>query len=433
VKEGDRVKADAHLGEVETDKAIVEMPSPKTGTILKLHRNAGEIIHVGEVMVTILLDNETADDAKKHAESKSAGAAASSHAAPSQSTKSGDVPYTGSVVGFVEEAKDVSPIYGQQPAQSAPHAAQAPAEVQATPAVRMLAKQLNVNLANVKGTGPGGRIQPEDVKKSASGGQTQAAPAQSASASAAPAGGFKKVRKYDMFGYVDRETLHGIRKIVASRMSDSMYTAPQVTNMHEVDVTDLWAMREKEKSEYEKEGVKLTLMPYLTKLVSCSLANHPRLNAMIEGEDVVFKKYFNIGIAVDSEEGLAVPVVKRAEAKDVKAIAKEIEKLAADVKSRKVNMMDLKGGTFTISNLGSVGVYFFTPIINLPESAILGIGRMADKPVVRNGQVVVRKMLPLSLTYDHRIVDGADAARFMNELSVRIEKLDFSVPELKDH
>ena len=281
----------------------------------------------------------------------------------------------------------------------------------------------NASAEYVKGTGPSGRILPEDVKKAAG---TQSGAASTLPAGqAAPSTGFKKVRKYDMFGYVDRETLHGVRKVVANKMSDSMYTAPQVTNMHEIDVTDLWQLREKEKSDYEKEGIKLTLMPYITKLISCSLSNHPRLNAMIEGEDVVFKKYFNIGIAVDSEEGLFVPVVKRAEAKSVKDIAKEIEKLADDVKSRKTNMMDLKGGTFTVSNLGSVGVGFFTPIINYPESAILGVGRMTEKPVARNGKVEIRKILPLSLTYDHRIVDGAQAARFAAELIKRLEALDF--------
>ena len=419
VKEGEKVKADQPLGEIETDKAIVEMPSPKSGTILKLHVTAGGIIHVGETMVTILEEGENEADAKKHMESKKSEAKA-------------DIPYTGSVVGFVEEAKEVSPIYGAKPSASAMGGGgggvggTGSQTVQATPAVRNLAKQLNVDLNSIKGTGPGGRITIEDVQKAAGGAPNAAAP------ESAEAPAFKKVRKYDFFGYVDRKQLNGVKKITASKMTESIFTAAQLTNTHEADVTELWALREKEKATYEKEGIKLTLMPYIVKAVACSLMNHTYLNASLEGEEIVLKKYYNIGVAVDSEEGLFVPVVKGAQAKDIKTIAKEIEKLANDIRSRKANMMDLKGGTFTISNLGSVGVHFFTPIINYPESAILGVGRMAEKPVARNGKIEVRKILPLSVTYDHRIVDGAQAARFALELIKRLETLDFSVPEIKE-
>ena len=420
VKEGDKVKSDQPLGEIETDKAIVEMPSPKSGKILKLHVPPGGIIHVGETMVTILEEGESEADAKKHM----AKSAAKSEAKV-------DVPYTGSVVGFVEEAKEVSPIYGA--AKSAPSSSGGGVGglgtvVQATPAVRNLAKQLNVDLNNVKGTGPGGRIMIDDVQKAAG-----SAPIKEAVNVAGDTTAFKKVRKYDFFGYVDRVALHGVKKTVASRMTESIFTAAQLTNMHEADVTDLWALREKEKNAYEKDGIKLTLMPYIVKAVACSLINHPYLNASLEPEEIVLKKYYNIGVAVDSEEGLFVPVVKGAQAKDIKTIAKEIEKLANDVRSRKVNMMDLKGGTFSVSNLGSVGVGFFTPIINYPESAILGVGRMADKPVASNGKIEIRKILPLSLTYDHRIVDGAQAARFALELIKRLETLDFEAPKVEGH
>ncbi|MBI1936081.1 2-oxo acid dehydrogenase subunit E2 [Candidatus Woesearchaeota archaeon] len=414
VKEGDKVKADAPLGEIETDKAIVEMPSPKTGTILKLHVQAGGIIHVGEIMVTILEEGESADDAKKHLEQK-------------KSESKENVPYTGSVVGFVEEAKDVSPIYGAK-ADAAVSSALAsggggggkreqsqPTGIMATPAVRNLAKQLNIDLNNIKGTGPEGRITIEDVQKAS--GSKKEAPASSA--------GIKVTRKYDLFGYIDRIPFHGVKKTVASRMTESIFTAAQLTNMHEADVTGLAALREKEKPQYEKEGVKLTFMPYIVRAAALALMNHPYLNASLEGEEIVFKKYYNIGVAVDSEWGLFVPVVKGAQSKDIRTIAKEIEKLAADVKNRKVNMMDLKGSSFSISNLGSVGVHFFTPIINYPESAILGVGTIVEKPIARNGKIELRKILPLSLTYDHRIVDGAQAARFAVDLIKRLEKCEF--------
>src|SRR3989344_1831730 len=401
VKEGDRIKADQPLGEIETDKAIVEMPSPKSGKILKLHVAAGGIIHVGETMVTILEEHETDADAKKHMEAK----AREKHE-PKKEAKS-DVPYTGSVVGFLEEAKDVKPI--QTNKKEITSAIQS--SIQATPAVRNLAKQLNINLANLKGTGPEGRVTIEDVQKSGSVKKEVA--------------GIKVTRKYDFFGYVERVQLHGIKKIVAQKMTDSIFTAAQLTNMHEADVTELAALREKEKSQYEKEGIKLTFMPYIVKAVALCLKEHPYLNASLEGEEIILKKYYNIGIAVDTEEGLMVPVVKGAEAKDIKTIAKDIDKLANDARSKRTNLMDLRGGTFSVSNLGSVGVEFFTPIINYPESAILGVGRVTEKPVVRSGKIEARKILPLSLTYDHRIVDGAQAARFVADLMERLQLCEF--------
>ena len=401
VKEGDKVKADQALGEIETDKAIVEMPSPKSGKILKLHVAAGGIIHVGETMVTILEEHETDADAKKHMEAK----AREKHE-PKKEAKS-DVPYTGSVVGFLEEAKDVKPI--QTNKKEITSAIQS--SIQATPAVRNLAKQLNINLANLKGTGPEGRVTIEDVQKSGSVKKEVA--------------GIKVTRKYDFFGYVERVQLHGIKKIVAQKMTDSIFTAAQLTNMHEADVTELAALREKEKSQYEKEGIKLTFMPYIVKAVALCLKEHPYLNASLEGEEIILKKYYNIGVAVDTEEGLIVPVVKGAEAKDIKTIAKDIDKLANDARSKRTNLMDLRGGTFSVSNLGSVGVEFFTPIINYPESAILGVGRVTEKPVVRSGKIEARKILPLSLTYDHRIVDGAQAARFVADLMERLQLCEF--------
>ncbi len=422
VKEGDKIKADQPLGEIETDKAIVEMPSPKSGKILKLHVPAGGIIHVGEIMVTILEEHETEEDVKKKGiileEPKKAEVREASSAPTLVEKKEAKkesksvVPYTGSVVGFLEEAKDVKPL--AEIKKETKITIQEPS-ILAIPAVRNLAKQLNVDLNKIKGTGADGRITIEDVQK-ASGAAKKEEPAPTS---------IKVTRKYDFFGYIDRLPLHGIKKSVAAKMAESIFTAAQLTNMHEFDVTELAELREKEKKEYEKDGIKLTFMPYIVKAVALCLQEHPYLNSSLEGEDIVLKKYYNIGVAVDTEEGLMVPVVKGAAAKDTKTIAKEIEKLANDARSRKINLMDIKGGTFTVSNLGSVGVQFFTPIINYPESAILGVGRIMEKPVAKSGKVEIRKMLPLSLTYDHRIVDGAQAARFMMDLIVRLELCEF--------
>ena len=404
VKEGDKIKADEPLGEIETDKAIVEMPSPKTGTVLKIHVAAGGIIHVGETMVTILEEGETQEDAKRHMESKAA-----------ESHEKKDIPYTGSVVGFLEEAKDVKPAPVSIHAAKEEKASGQGYSILATPAVRNMARQLNVSLDNLKGTGPGGRITIDDVQKAGALKKEQQ-PASS---------GIKIVRKYDFFGYIERIPLHGIKKAVASKMSESIFTAAQLTNMHTANVSRLSELREKEKQDYLKDGIKLTFLPYIVKAVALCLQEHPYLNASLENDEIVLKKYYNIGIAVDTPDGLFVPVVKGAQAKEIKVIAKDIDKLAGDAKSRKVNMMDLKGGSFTVSNLGSVGVEFFTPIINYPESAILGLGRIMEKPVVRNGNVEIGKVLPLSLTYDHRIIDGAQAAMFMKDLIGRLENCRF--------
>jgi len=175
-------------------------------------------------------------------------------------------------------------------------------------------------------------------------------------------------------------------------------------------------LREEEKAKHEEEGINLTFMPYIVKAVQIALEKNPNLNASVEGEEIVIKKYYNIGIAIDTEEGLIVPVIKRVNQKDLKSIAQEIQKLADEARSRKINLMDLKGGSFTVTNLGAIGAEFFTPILNYPETGILGVGRIMEKPAARKGKIEIRKMMPLSLTYDHRAVDGAQAARFMNDL-----------------
>ena len=391
VNEGDKVKADQPLGEVETDKAVVEMPCPKTGAIGKIHVKEGGIIHVGEAMVTILLEGEKIDNIEINKEKIS-----------SQKEEIFSEKYTGSVVGFLEEAKEVQPIIQHQASK------QAVSEIKATPAVRNLAKKLNADLAMIKGTGLGGVITASDVQTFAS--------AKPPSEPKESSGEIKVIKKYDLYGYLERHPLQGIRKITANKMTESIYTAPQVTNMNEADVTELAELREEEKAKHEEEGINLTFMPYIVKAVQIALEKNPNLNASVEGEEIVIKKYYNIGIAIDTEEGLIVPVIKRVNQKDLKSIAQEIQKLADEARSRKINLMDLKGGSFTVTNLGAIGAEFFTPILNYPETGILGVGRIMEKPAARKGKIEIRKMMPLSLTYDHRAVDGAQAARFMNDL-----------------
>ncbi len=367
VKEGDLVKQDQTLAKVETDKAIVEISSPKEGKILKLHVKEGETIKVGSVLVTFEGEGPVAK--------KSFG-----------------------VVGELEEAKKAIEIPRVTVVASI--------NVLATPIVRRLAKELSIDITKIRGTGLGGRITEEDLRNSK--GEIKQT---------------RVVKKYDLFGYVDRVPFKGIRKATAKKMIESIYTATHVTHMDDCDVTKLSGLRETKKIEAEKKGVKLTYLPYIVKAVIESLKLHPYLNSELdeENDEIILKKYFNIGVAVGTEDGLLVPVVKIADQKNLFDIAKEIEGLAKSVKERTIDIMDLKGSCFTITNVGSLGGVYATPIINFPEVAILALGRIADKVVVIDSKMAIRKILPLSLSFDHRIIDGAEAARFVNDLKKYLE------------
>ncbi len=405
VREGDAVKEDQVLVEIETDKAVVEVPSPKTGVILKRHiSNEGQKINVGDIIVVI------GEKGEKYVPGK---AVVASLVVPEG--EKGKKKDAGAVVGFLPGSmSDIDK------------------GVFAMPAVRRLATELKVSLSSVKGTGPGGRITEGDVRKAA-GQPVSVSPVASAAAAVAkseqqtPAEQQIKVtKKYDMWGYVQRVPLKGIRKVTAEKMFLSASKTAAVTNFDEADVTELAAIREKAKKDAEKKGVKLTFMPYIIRAVVESLKKpeHKIANSSLDeaAQEVVVKEYLNIGFAVATENGLVVPVVKGANAKNVMAIAAEIQNLAEKARSRKLDMADMMGGTFTITNLGSIGGTFFTPIINYPEAAILGVGRIVEKPVVKDGKIAIRKMMPLSFSYDHRIIDGAQAAAFLNSIISYLEK-----------
>jgi len=389
VKEGDEIKEGQALVEVETDKALAEIPSPKTGVILRIMAREKEIVKVGQVIVVIGEKGE-AVAAVPSAKPKSVG-----------------------VVGELEEAPEEVPTpevrtETVKPALVSPHAL-------ATPAVRGLAKELGVNIDQVKGSGPEGRVLEKDVR--------QAAEAKEKPAEIKPAEAPRKVRKYDLYGYVDRIPLRGVRRSIAKAMVKSKYTAPHVTTMDEADVTDLWKIREKEKKAAEKKGTKLTILPFIIKAVIAGLKEHPYLNATLddENEEVILKKYYNIGVATDTPEGLMVPVVKNAGDKSILQLAEELTQLVEKARNRTIDLADLKGGTFTITNYGAMGGIYGTPIINHPEVAILGSGKIRDMPVVIDGKIEIRKILFLALSFDHRVVDGAEAARFLNTVIARLE------------
>lgn len=415
VKEGDTVTVDQVLGEVETDKAVVEIPSPKAGKILRLHAVAGGTIRVGETMVTFEVKGEAAQSVTQKQAAK-----------PPQPAKGEEA---GGVVGFLPGEDTLKRAAGGGGALAAP-------------AVRKLAADFGVALAAVAGTGAYGHITEEDVMKAAKAGAKapSGAAARKAAAAAVPAtapstppraqetaaqeaGRPKVVKKYDFWGYVEHVPLKGMRKTIAEHM-EAAWGIPTVWHMDEADVTELAALREREKAKAQKQDVHLTYLPYIVKALVAALQKYPRFNATLDREngDIIVKKYYNIGIAVDTGEGLIVPVVKGAEKKDLYALAKEIAGLAERAKSRKIDLAELKGGSFTITNIGILGGSMFTPIINAPEAAILGVGKMQDKAVAIDGKVVIRRMLPLVVGFDHRVVDGAEAARFLNDVIAGLQE-----------
>jgi len=387
VKEGDTVDEDQVMAEVETDKAVVEMSSPVSGTILKIHVHEDETVNVGQVLVVI---GEAGEKVPKPSAAPAQAQAPPPVAAPAPASPVAPAPSAAPVATGVAGGK-----------------------VRATPKVRRWAKQKGVDVATVTPTGSGGRVTEDDVNKAYEAIQAAAAVA------VAPARTAMKVKlNYDFYGHIKHRPFKSLRKVIAENMVVSKYTAPHATAMEEVDTSSLWDLRAEMKAEAEREGVKLTFLPYIIMATVKALQEHPSLNSELDEEeaDIIVKEYANIGIAVDTDDGLMVPVLKRAEHKDIWQIAKEVEGMTQRARSRKIDLADLKGGSFTISNYGSVGGMYGVPIINFPEAAILGIGRMRDVPRVVDGEIVVRKVMGLSVSFDHRIVDGAAVAGFINTL-----------------
>jgi pyruvate dehydrogenase E2 component (dihydrolipoamide acetyltransferase) len=394
VKEGDEIKEGQPLVEVETDKALAEIPSPKTGVILKILAKEKEVVKVGQVIIIFGEKGETL--APLPPRPKSVG-----------------------VVGELEEAPEEIPAVAAKaepvrPVLVSDHA-------MATPAVRALAKELGVEINKVRGTGPEGRVLERDVRQVAEGKEKPVEEVKK------PA----KVKKYDLYGYVERIPLRGVRRSIAKAMVKSKFTAPHVTTMDEADVTELWKIREKEKKAAEKKGIKLTILPFIIKAVIAGLMEHPYLNATLddENEEIILKKYFNIGFATDTPEGLMVPVIKNAKEKSILQLAEELTRVAEKARNRTIDLADLKGGTFTITNYGALGGIYGTPIINHPEVAILGVGKIKDMPVVKDGKIEIRRILHLALSFDHRVVDGGEAARFLNTIIARLEDPDLILLE----
>jgi pyruvate dehydrogenase E2 component (dihydrolipoamide acetyltransferase) len=379
VAEGDTVAEDQPLLKVETDKAVVELPSPQTGTVLKLHVASDAEILVGDPLVTI----GSADEKVQEEEVEALASEDSAAAAP--------------------VAVEADPV-GQTAAS-----ARRPL---ATPRTRALARKLGVDLARMTGSGSGGRITDEDVQRAADGGDlTSAAPA----TSPAPAG----VVAATADGEVERVPVTHLRKTIARAMRASKHNAAHVTHVDEADVTDLVAHYRRSKPVIEERtGVRLTLLPFFIKALVATLEKYPIFNASVDEErqEILYKKYFNIGVAVDTPEGLIVPVIKDADFKSLVDLAVEVADKAERARSRELTLDELKGGSCTITNIGPLGGVFATPIINQPELAIVGLHAIKERPEVVNGEIAIRKMMYLSVSFDHRYIDGAEAARFMSDL-----------------
>jgi pyruvate dehydrogenase E2 component (dihydrolipoamide acetyltransferase) len=397
VKEGESIAEGQILVKVETDKAVIEIPSPRKGIVLKIGAAEGETVQVGRVIIIIGEAGEKLAAKPKAAEAKprpSVGVVGDLEEAPEEEVK-GQGQAEVKVTVEEEKKKEKAAVAGA-------------AEILAVPMVRKLARDLGVDLAAVPGTGPKGRITREDVEK--------AARAKKTTPQEAPEIAVKDVRKQDSYGHVERVPLKGMRKTIAQSMVKSKSTIPHALGMDEADITELAALKAKAKERAAQKGIHLTFLPFIIKTALAALEEHPFVNASLDDEsgEIILKKYYNIGVAVDTKDGLMVPVLKNAKGKNIFQIAKELGELSDRARARTIDLTDLKGGTFTITNYGAVGGTFAFPIIHHPEVAILGVGRILEKPVVRNGKIEVRKMLPLSVSFDHRVVDGAEATRFLN-------------------
>ncbi len=418
VEEGDYVKKDQPLVEVMTDKVTVELPSPFEGILVKKLVQEGDVVPIHTPIALIAEPGE----AEGAAPAEAAGAAATAEAAADEDRVLFKPDTT-------EEAVK-NPFAGAEKApQKAPTAVAEPkagtnkfGRVLAVPAARKLARELGIDIAQVPGSGPAGRVRVEDVKKYA---KTQkAAPAPSAPAPA----GFPPPPVYKTpKGYEDKEErvpLRGLRRVIAQQMAASHLYTVRTLHVDEADLTELVRLRAALKPEAEARGVKLSFLPFIFKAVVQGLKKYPALNSSLDEarQEVVLKRYYNLGMAVDTPQGLVVPVIKDTDQKTLLELAAEASALAEKARAGKLAPEDVTGSTFSITNIGSIGGVFSFPIINVPDAAILGVHAIQDRPVVKDGEIVPRKMMYLSISFDHRLVDGAEAARFLKEVIKYLEQ-----------
>jgi pyruvate dehydrogenase E2 component (dihydrolipoamide acetyltransferase) len=402
VKEGDTVAKDQAVIELENEKAVASIPSTGAGVVEKVHVKAGDRIGVGQKIVT-LADSAASASAAGPTVAVPVQKPAAKKAAPRPAPEPDDQDEE-PVAESPDESVNESPV--------------------ASPSVRKAAREFGIDLRKVHGTESGGRISAGDVRNYIQRLIKAAARPARAAVAAAPAKPAPAQIDFSQWGPVTKKPVSQLRKVIARRMAESWNTVARVTQFDDIDFTRVGELRKKFAPAYEAKGVKLTLTPFVLKAVAETLKKHPIFNSSLDevANEIVIKEYIHLGIAVDTDQGLMVPVIRDVDKKSLVELSKELESLATKARDRKISADEMKGGTFTISNQGAIGGAHFTPIINLPEVAILGLGRGALKPVVRDGKVEVRMMTPMALSYDHRVVDGGSAARFTVDLAKAFEE-----------
>lgn len=398
VKEGDQIAKDQPILELENEKAVASVPSTATGIITKIHVKPGDKVGVGQRILSL------SDDGKPAAET-SATAPDDKRATP-------------------KSAPEPEP----EAEEEIPKPVAAPV---ASPSIRRMAGELGIDLSKVRGSEAGGRIVTVDIRAYIQRLQKASEKAKPTTG-AAPAAPAAEQVDFSKWGPVTKKPVTQLRQVIARRMSESSNAIPHVTQFDDADFTRLNELRKKYAAAYEKRGAKLTLTPLVLKALAETLKKHPIFNSSLDevASEIVFKDYVHIGIAVDTDQGLLVPVIRDVDKKSVLDLSKELEQLAQKARDRKVGIDEMKGGSFTISNQGAIGGAHFTPIINRPEAAILGMGRGTMKPVARDGKVEVRMMTPLGLSYNHRVIDGGSAARFIVDLVSAFQELKEDVVKI---
>ena len=422
VSEGQEIKKDQPFVELETQKAVGSIPSPESGIVSKIHVKEGMEVAVGQVLISI--SSEPAAAVAKTATGAQA-AASPVNERPSQARSS-------------TASSTNTEIKVAAPAENYQYESKSGAMPPASPSIRKMANDLGIDLMRIRGSEAGGRIVLSDVRAYIQRLQQRALEepkerAGTVSQAATAAMPQPEPIDFAKWGPIRRERMSPLRRTVSRRMVESWTTIPKINQFDDADITDLLAVRKKYGAIFEKKGSRLTLTAFLLKVIADGLQKHPRANASIDevGQEIIYKDYYHIGVAVDTEGGLIVPVLRDVDKKTLLDLSKELHELTEKTRQRKVSLDELQGGTFTISNQGSIGSSHFTPIIYSPQVAILGVGQSQSKPVVVDDKIAIRTMLPLCLAYDHRVLDGADAVRFLKEIITGLQNFPEAQVKLK--
>ncbi|MBL4702157.1 MAG: 2-oxo acid dehydrogenase subunit E2, partial [Phycisphaeraceae bacterium] len=396
---------------IETDKAMIEVPSPSSGTIGKLHIKAGDTVTIGQALLDIDDSGAPAPEAPEAAPAAKAPAAKKvPQEAPAPAVQA---PVAQEAAAPTPAPKAAAPAPATSPRKIAPKST---GGVPAGPATRRMARELGVSLNNLAGSGSGGRVTREDIIAAA---RNMAPVIERKKAMDTPGS-----EANDSWGPITRDKMPKIRKTIAVNMLNSTNTIPHVTNFDDADITELEGMRQGAKDQFLTQGMKLTTMPFLIKACAMALRKNPTVNASVDmdSNEIIYKQYINIGIAIDTPRGLVVPSLRNVDHQSIAEVTESLASTVESVRNNKFGIDDLRGSTFTISNLGAIGGTYSTPVINPPEVAILLVGRSRQVPtVMKDGSIQARLMMPLSLSYDHRLVDGGAAARYLNDIKAFLQ------------